>query len=144
MTLVGHYKLESKIGSGGMGAVYRAVDTRLNRPVAVKLWQQRDGMSADSARRMLKEARAASALNLPNIVIVHDYGETDEGNAFIVQEFIVGQTLRERLIAPLALADAVDIGVQVARALGAAHAAGIVHRDIKPENVMLRADGYAK
>jgi serine/threonine protein kinase/tetratricopeptide (TPR) repeat protein len=143
-TTVGHYRLESQIGAGSMGAVYRAVDTRLNRIVAIKLWQHDEGTSADSSRRMLKEARAASALNHPNIVIVHEFGETPDGDAFIVQEFIDGRTLRDRLGEPLSLADVVDIGAQVARALATAHAAGVVHRDIKPENVMLRTDGYAK
>ena len=142
-TTLRQYRLESQIGAGSMGAVYRAVDTRLNRVVAIKLWHG-DGTGANSARRMLKEARAASALNHPNIVIVHEFGETDDGDAFIVQEFIDGRTLRDRLGESMPLAEAMNIGVQVARALAAAHAAGVVHRDIKPENVMLRADGYAK
>ncbi len=141
---VGHYRLESQIGAGGMGEVYRATDTRLNRAVAVKLWRNGSGILTDPGRRMLKEARAASALNHPNIVIVHEFGETSDGDAFIVQEFIDGQTLRSRLAEKMPLAEAVDVAVQVARALTTAHAAGVVHRDIKPENVMLRADGYAK
>jgi serine/threonine protein kinase/tetratricopeptide (TPR) repeat protein len=142
---LGHYQLESQIGSGSMGAVYRALDTRLNRAVAIKLWQQGHGsMTAASARRMLNEARAASALNHPNIVIVHEYGETVEGDAFIVQEYIEGRTLRACLEERMPLGEVIDVAVQVARALGTAHAAGIVHRDIKPENVMVRADAYVK
>jgi serine/threonine protein kinase len=143
-TSLGHYRLESQIGEGSMGAVYRAVDTRLNRAVAIKLWRHTEGTLVDSGRRMLKEARAASALNHPNIVIVHEFGETPDGDAFIVQEYIEGRTLRERLEEGITLAEAVDVGVQVARALAAAHVVGVVHRDIKPENVMVRADGYAK
>jgi tRNA A-37 threonylcarbamoyl transferase component Bud32/tetratricopeptide (TPR) repeat protein/Cdc6-like AAA superfamily ATPase len=127
-----------------MGTVYRAVDTRLNRIVAVKVWRPSEGKATGSTRRMLQEARAASALNHPNIVIVHEFGETPEGDAFIVQEFIEGRTLRDCLGDPMPLAEAMDIGTQVARALGAAHAAGVVHRDIKPENVMVRPDGYVK
>src|SRR6185436_3287243 len=141
---VGHYRLEAQIGAGSMGAVYRAVDTRLIRAVAIKLWHPSEHSATESAMRMLKEARAASALNHPNIVIIHDYGETSDGDAFIVQEFIEGRTLRDRLDEPLPLAEALDIAVQVARALGTAHTIGVVHRDIKPENVMLRRDGYVK
>ena len=143
-TTLGHYRLESEIGSGAMGAVYRAVDTRLHRTVAIKLWRHGAVASEDAARRMLREARAASALNHPNIVIVHDFGETSDGDPFIVQELIHGRTLRDRMSRPIPLADVADIGTQVARALDAAHTAGIVHRDIKPENVMLRSDGYVK
>ncbi len=142
--MLGHYQLGDQIGQGGMGAVYRAHDTRLNRSVAVKLWHQSGADSASATRRLLREARAASALNHPNIVIIHEVGETPDGDQFMVQEFIEGRTLRELGDAGVELAPLLDIAVQVARALGAAHAAGIVHRDIKPENVMVRADGYVK
>lgn len=141
---IGHYRLESQIGAGAMGTVYRAVDTRLNRTVAVKVWRRGGEKDGGSARRMLNEARAASALNHPNIVIVHEFGETAEGDAFIVQEYIEGRTLRDCLGEGVPLATAMDIAIQVARALHAAHAAGVVHRDIKPENVMVRPDGYVK
>ena len=90
--MLGHYRIENELGSGGTGAVYRAVDTRLNRHVAIKFWRYH-GSSLDAGRRMLKEARAASALNHPNIVIVHDFGETNDGDTFIVQEYIEGRTL---------------------------------------------------
>ncbi|MEZ5316782.1 MAG: protein kinase [Vicinamibacterales bacterium] len=140
---LGHYRLEDRIGEGGMGEVYRAWDTRLNRAVAVKVWH-RAAAGGGSPRRLLREARAASALNHPNIVIVHELGETPEGDEYIVQEFIDGRTLRELMADRLPVARIADIGAEVARALAAAHAAGIVHRDIKPENVMVRADGYVK
>jgi adenylate cyclase len=141
---IGHYRLEQMIGRGGMGEVYRAVDTRLGRPVAVKLMRDSKGDSALAINRFLREARAASALNHPNIVVVHDIGETDDGRHYIVQEFIDGATLRAKMEGANTPATVIDVGRQIATALAAAHAAGIIHRDIKPENVMVRGDGYAK
>jgi hypothetical protein len=140
---LGHYRIDQPIGRGGMGEVFRAFDTRLGRAVAVKLMSA-DGSRATAVQRFLREARAASALNHPNIVTIHDVGETPDGGHFIVQEFIEGRTLRTLLNEAVALTTIVEIGRQVARALSAAHAAGIVHRDVKPENVMVRADGYVK
>ena len=140
-----HYRLDESIGRGGMGEVFRAFDTRLQRVVAIKMMMRHSGGEAGAAvRRFLREARAASALNHPNIVVVHDIGETADGRHYIVQEFITGATLRSEMTRGVPLPAALDIGRQAARALVAAHAAGIVHRDIKPENVMLRADGYVK
>jgi len=142
-TFFGPYRADSPLGRGGMGEVFRAFDTRLGRTVAVKVMA--GGASRASAvQRFLREARAASALNHPNIVTIHDFGETSEGEHYIVQEFIEGRTLRSLLEATIAPAAVVEIGRQVARALAAAHAAGIVHRDVKPENIMVRADGYVK
>ena len=141
---IGHYRLEQMIGRGGMGEVYRAVDTRLQRPVAIKLMRESKGEIGLAVHRFLREARAASTLNHPNIVVVHDIGETDDGRHYIVQEFIDGATLRATMEGEITLASVIDIGRQVAKALAAAHAAGIIHRDIKPENVMVRGDGYAK
>jgi len=127
-----------------MGEVFRAFDTRLNRPVAVKLMRDAGTKDAPALQRFLREARAASALNHPNIVTIYEIGETPSGEHFIVQEFIEGRTLRTLLEGALGFAQVVEIARQVAHALAAAHAAGIVHRDIKPENIMVRADGYVK
>jgi serine/threonine protein kinase len=142
--IVDSYQLVSLLGTGGMSEVYLAHDTRLDRPVAVKFLSSDLAVDRHRLRRFHQEARAASSLNHPNIVVVHDFGEL-EGRPYIVTEFIEGETLRHRLReGPLAMSDVVDIGVQVAGALAAAHVRGLVHRDIKPENVMLRADGYVK
>jgi predicted ATPase len=141
---LGHYRLDETIGQGGMGEVFRAFDTRLNRPVAVKVMRESSGQRGLAVLRFLREARAASALNHPNIVTIHDVGDTPTGDHYIVQELIQGRTLRSMLGESLAIDTIVDIARQVARALAAAHAAGIVHRDVKPENLMVRADGYVK
>src|SRR6478672_10911757 len=142
---IAQYRIDGLLGRGGMGEVYRAFDTTLNRPVALKMLRQgRETIPA--IERFLREARAASALNHPNIVTVHEIGQTDDGGHYMVQELVDGETLRARLRAEprLPLDAVVDIGRQIARALTAAHAHGIVHRDIKPENVMVRRDGYVK
>ncbi|HTI38671.1 MAG TPA: protein kinase [Vicinamibacterales bacterium] len=141
---LGHYRLDGLIGRGGMGEVFRAMDTRLNRPVAIKLMTASSSGLEAAVVRFLREARAASALNHPNIVTIHDVGETPAGDRFIVQEFVEGRTLRSLLEQPLDIGTAIDVARQVARALSAAHAAGIVHRDVKPENVMVRGDGWVK
>jgi phage baseplate assembly protein W len=143
-TTLGHYRLDGIIGRGGMGEVFRAVDTRLDRPVAIKVMHQSSSGLDVAVVRFLREARAASALNHPNIVTIHDVGETPAGDHYIVQEFVDGRTLRSMLDEPVSLETAIDIARQVARALSAAHTAGIIHRDVKPENVMIRADGYVK
>ena len=139
-----HYHLEEMIGRGGMGEVFRAVDTRLQRRVAIKVMRDTHGDTSSAVQRFLREARAASALNHPNIVVVHDIGETTDGRHYIVQEFIDGTTLRARMTGEMPLPTVLAMGQQIARALAAAHAAGIVHPDIKPENVMVRGDGYVK
>ena len=144
LTSFGPYRLDEKIGQGGMGEVFRAFDTRLNRAVAVKVLRGEGQRDEVAVQRFLREARAASALNHPNIVIIHEVGETPSGEHFIVQEFIVGHTLRTLLSDPLPPARIAEIGGQIAKALSAAHAAGIVHRDVKPENIMIRGDGYVK
>ncbi len=143
-TTILHYRVEEMIGRGGMGEVYRAFDTRLQRPVAIKLMADTGKEVEQAVQRFLREARAASALNHPNIVVVHDIGETAEGRHYIVQELINGHTLRSQMMGQIPLPTIIDVARQVSRALAAAHAAGIVHRDIKPENIMVRADGYAK
>jgi serine/threonine protein kinase len=138
------YELVAFIGAGGMGEVYKAYDRNLDRPVAVKLLPVHLTHDPDRLRRFRAEARAASSLNHPHILVVHDFGDFN-GRPFIVSEFVEGQTLRELITAaPIPVKDAVGIATQVASALAAAHARGIVHRDIKPENVILRPDGYVK
>jgi serine/threonine protein kinase/thioredoxin-like negative regulator of GroEL len=139
-----HYIVEATIGEGGMGVVYRARDTRLGRSVALKVLSGAPMGNPDSLRRFEQEARTASSLNHPNIVTIHEIGEVD-GVHFIAQELVAGETLRHRLTTrKMTIGEAVDVAIQVAGALDAAHAAGVVHRDIKPENIMLRPDGYAK
>jgi serine/threonine protein kinase/Tol biopolymer transport system component len=138
------YKIERHIGRGGMGEVYLARDTRLDRPVAIKLLPDSFIHDADRVRRFQQEARAASSLNHPNIVTIHEVAEL-AGLRFIVSEFVEGKTLREWMNTDgIKLDQALDIVMQTASALGAAHHAGIVHRDIKPENIMVRPDGYVK
>ena len=141
---VGSYQIVSRLGAGGMGEVYLAHDAKLDRPVAIKFLSPELAADRDRLRRFHQEARAASSLNHPHIVVVHDFGELD-GRPYIVTEFIEGETLGHRLRqGPLQLRDVVDIGVQMTSALAAAHARGLVHRDIKPDNVMVRPDGYVK
>jgi eukaryotic-like serine/threonine-protein kinase len=142
--LIGHYRIESLIGVGGMGEVYLARDERLGRKVALKLLPKRLTADETQLSRFKTEARSASALNHPNILTVYEIGA--EGNLqFIATEFIEGITLRASLACGrMNLPAALEIAVQVASALAAAHEAGVVHRDIKPENIMLRPDGYAK
>ena len=140
-----HYRIVSKLGAGGMGEVYLAQDTKLDRKVAIKFLHEAFSKDADKLNRFIQEAKAASALNHPNILTVYEIGEVD-GKNYIATELIDGQTLREHLAQkePLQLNQILKIGVQVSEALSAAHQAGIIHRDIKPENIMLRKDGYAK
>ncbi len=141
---IGHYKVNSSIGAGGMGEIYRARDTRLKRDVAIKILPENLMKNDSAVERFMREARAASALNHPNILTIYDIGEFEKAR-FIATEFVEGETIRERLkSAPLPVEDALDIAIQISNALDAAHSAGIVHRDIKPENIMLRADGYVK
>ena len=141
---LGHYQIVRELGRGGMGVVYLAQDISLLRPVALKLLPAHLTSDPDRLRRFEREARAASALNHPNILTIHEIGQTD-GLHFIATEFIDGVTLRERIVSKeLKPGEALVITEQIASALAAAHEAGIVHRDIKPENVMLRLDGYVK
>ncbi|HUE82499.1 MAG TPA: serine/threonine-protein kinase, partial [Pyrinomonadaceae bacterium] len=140
-----HYRIVSRIGAGGMGEVYLAQDTKLDRKVAIKFLHEEFSKDADKLNRFVQEAKAASALNHPNILTIHEIGEVD-GKNYIATELIDGQTLREHIShkEPFQLNQILKIGVQVSEALSAAHQAGIIHRDIKPENIMLRKDGYAK
>ncbi len=141
---LGPYKIVEELGAGGMGEVYLAEDERLGRFVALKILRAYFASDDERLRRFQREARAASALNHPNILTIHEVGEAD-GVHFISTEFIDGQTLRELLRGEsLAVGESLDISMQVASALAAAHAAGIIHRDIKPENIMRRKDGLVK
>src|SRR5947209_5717285 len=143
-TKLGSYRILEKLGAGGMGTVYLAKDSRLGRRVALKLLPEHFARDAELVRRFEQEARAASVLNHPNIITVHEIGES-EGRRFIVTEFVEGRTLRERLgEGRFDVGDALDICAQVAGALAKAHDAGIVHRDIKPENVMVDEEGHVK
>jgi TolB-like protein len=138
------YRVVSLLGAGGMGEVYLADDLELGRRVALKLLPLRFTADAGRLRRFTEEARAASALNHPNIMTVFRVGGV-EGRRYIVSEFVDGDTVRERLASgPIAAATALDVAIQVAGALDTAHRAGIIHRDIKPENIMVRRDGYVK
>src|SRR4030095_3404833 len=143
-TKLGRYLIRSKIGAGGMGIVYLAQDTKLGRNVALKILHPELAEHSSRMNRFVQEARAASALNHPNILTIHEIDRIDS-TYFIATEFIDGETLREHMRKNLIrLGEALEINIQVASALAAAHAAGIVHRDIKPENIMLRNDGIAK
>ena len=140
---LGPYEIVAPIGAGGMGEVYRARDTRLSREVAVKVISPRLATEADQLRRFEQEARAASQLDHPNILVVHDIG-SHEGSPYIVSELLDGESLREKLGEPLAPKKAVDYALQAARGLAAAHEKGIVHRDLKPENLFVTRDGRVK
>jgi serine/threonine protein kinase len=142
---INQYKVISPLGAGGMGEVYLAEDTRLERRVALKFLPVLLTQDKAHLRRFEQEARAVAALSHPNVCVIHEVVQTGEGSHCLVMEYVEGVTLRERLAdGPMKMGEALDVAIQVASALSAAHAAGIVHRDIKPENVMLRSDGYVK
>jgi serine/threonine protein kinase len=141
---IGHYDIKRLIGVGGMGEVYLADDTLLNRRVALKLVPPDLARYRGHLNRFKQEAKAASALNHPNILTIHEFGAENDAN-YIVSEFVDGVTLRQRIIdGSLSGNETLDLAIQVASALGAAHELGIIHRDIKPENIMIRRDGIAK
>src|SRR6266705_2944957 len=142
-TRLGRYEIHSQIGAGGMGEVYLAEDTELDRPVALKFLSPEVAADQKRLNRFFQEAKAASALNHPNILTVYEIGRAEETN-FFATEFVDGITLRQRMSKAMKLSEVLDIATQIASALVAAHAAGIVHRDIKPENVMVRRDGIVK
>ena len=142
-TKLGHYEIRSKIGAGGMGEVYLAVDTELDRTVAIKILPAALASDSQRLQRFVQEAKAASALNHPHILTIYEIGTT-ESSRFIATEFIDGDTLRPHIGAGMKLAEVLEIAIQACSALAAAHAAGIIHRDIKPENIMVRRDGYIK
>jgi eukaryotic-like serine/threonine-protein kinase len=143
-TSLGRYEIRSRIGAGGMGEVYLAKDTSLDRVVALKILPPEIASDQQRMQRFVQEAKSASGLNHPNILTIFEIGEA-VGSYFIATEFIDGVTLRQHMASRrLKLSEALDIAAQVAAALAAAHAVGIIHRDVKPENIMLRKDGYAK
>ena len=140
----GHYEIIEQIGAGGMGEVYLAKDKKLDRHVALKILNEKFSKDASNLDRFVREAKAASALNHPNILVIHEIGESDNTH-YIVSEFINGATLRETLKSKtLELPEVLDIAIQIANALCAAHEARLIHRDIKPENIMIRPDGFVK
>src|SRR5216117_1479751 len=141
---IGHYKISKRIGTGGMGDVYLATDMTAGRKAALKLLPTRFTGDAERLKRFQQEAHSVVGLNHPNILTVYEIGE-DHSIHYIASELIEGETLRQRLTrGRIQVSEAVDVAIQVASALAAAHQAGIVHRDIKPENIMLRPDGYVK
>src|SRR5688500_16170844 len=142
---VSHYKILEKAGSGGMGVVYRALDTRLNRTVALKFLPQDLTRDDDARQRFVQEAQAASALDHPNICTIHEIDTTSDGRMFLALGYYEGETLKKRIErGPLSAPEALDVAIQVAQGLVKAHEAGIVHRDIKPANLMLTRDGVVK
>ncbi len=142
-TRLGRYEIRSQIGAGGMGEVYLAQDTKLDRKVALKILPTDVAADQTRMRRFIQEAKAASALNHPNILTIFEI-EQIESTHFIATEFIDGDTLRRSIAAGIKLVDILEISIQASGALAAAHNAGIIHRDIKPENIMIRRDGYIK
>jgi serine/threonine protein kinase len=143
-TRLGRYEIRSKLGAGGMGEVYQGRDTQLGRDVAVKVLPRTVSNDPDRLRRFEQEACAASALNHPNILVVHDIGAHD-GTTYVVSELLEGETLRKR-IGGTALGQrrAVDYALQIANGLAAAHEKGIIHRDLKPDNIFITNDGRVK
>ena len=141
---ISHYEILAPIGEGGMGVVYRALDTRLGRPVAVKLLRRDGAINGESRKRFVQEARAASALNHPHIITIYDIGQ-DQGVDFIAMEYVAGPSLAHLIgQGRLRIRDGLKYAVQIADALATAHAAGILHRDLKPANIMVSDKGSIK
>ncbi|HKF26325.1 MAG TPA: serine/threonine-protein kinase, partial [Candidatus Acidoferrum sp.] len=141
----GRYRITQKLGAGGMGVVYRALDTTLERAVALKFLPDNLAVTSGDRTNLRREARAASTLDHPNVGVVHGLEETAGHHLFIVMQFYEGDTLARRLArSPVPLPEALDLAIQIARGLSAAHAANIVHRDVKPSNIIITKSGVAK
>ena len=141
---ISHYRITEKLGEGGMGVVYKAEDTDLDRPVALKFLADHLLRDEESRKRFIREAKAAAALDHPNICTVHEIGEAD-GHTFLAMAYVTGQTVKKKIESrPLELKEALSIATQTAEGLDEAHESGIVHRDIKPENLMVNDRGQVK
>src|SRR5437016_1471841 len=142
--MISQYKILEKLGEGGMGVVYRAEDTKLDRPVALKFLSSEQFKNEDDHAQLLREARSSAAIHHPNVCSIFDVQEFD-GREFLVMEFVEGQSLRTLIdAAPLGISKAINIALQIAAGLQAAHKKEIIHRDIKPENILLTGDGIVK
>jgi len=141
---IGHYTITALLGAGGMGEVFLAQDEKLDRQVAVKILNEKFSRHESNLQRFTREAKAASALDHPNILVIHEIGEAGDAH-YIVSEYVKGKTLRQIVSeSPMKVPDVLDIGVQIANALSVAHGVGLIHRDIKPENIIIRPDGHVK
>jgi len=142
---ISHYRILDEIGRGGMGVVYRAEDTKLQRTVALKFLPPELTSDNEAKQRLLREARVASGLDHPNLCSIHEIDESPDGQLFVAMAFYEGETLKKRMArGAIPLTEALDIAIQVAQGLRKAHEAGIVHRDIKPANVFITTDGIVK